>query len=414
MNFTFSALKASQTALTCLRDRVSQWRHIGSAEWRTTEAGAWRSSFIEHVYNDLDLPRALATTWDMIHSSIPDHVKLDLLLEFDQVLGLNLDHVPALHTIPQKIESQVEKRNGLRSRGAFEAADKLRSQMLTEGYVARDTGLGTWVRPKTALELKQERFKTVSSSKEVYSNLDAPSLLGYSIVLVVADYLEDAKRCSQSFLKWASGYSAELVVVDNGSTDGTAEWLEQVQQSDSRVRVIHCDHIIGDAAAKNIGLMQSLGEYVVLLDPSVEVVGDILGPISQWLQTDGIGMVGPWGLRSQDLHHFHEEVLSGEADAMQAYCLAIRRNLIREVGMMRECFRFYRNLDLDFSFQIKDKGYRILACDNLPVVRHEHRQWAALAEPQRDELSAKNFKRFLKRWGDRTDLLMACGSNHEH
>ena len=47
--------------------------------------------------------------------------------------------------------------------------------------------------------------------------------------------------------------------------------------------------------------MQSLGEYVVLLDPSVEVVGDILGPISQWLQADGIGMVGPWGLRSQDL-----------------------------------------------------------------------------------------------------------------
>ena len=83
--------------------------------------------------------------------------------------------------------------------------------------------------------------------------------------------------------------------------------------------------------------------------------------------------MGPWGLRTDDLRHFHEEVGSNDADAMQAYCLAFRRPLSGRVGLMRETFRFYRNLDLDFSFQFKDQGYRIVADGSLPFTRHEHR-----------------------------------------
>jgi hypothetical protein len=74
---------------------------------------------------------------------------------------------------------------------------------------------------------------------------------------------------------------------------------------------------------------------------------------------------------------------------------------------MRENFRFYRNLDLDYSFQFKDRGYSILAEPSLPVRRHEHRVWSALAEGERDEMSKKNYRRFLARWGDRMDLLVS-------
>ena len=74
---------------------------------------------------------------------------------------------------------------------------------------------------------------------------------------------------------------------------------------------------------------------------------------------------------------------------------------------MRECFRFYRNLDLDFSFQFRNLGYRIVADGTLPMVRHEHQQWSALGEEERDQLSRRNFNHFLKRWGNRKDLLLA-------
>ena len=74
---------------------------------------------------------------------------------------------------------------------------------------------------------------------------------------------------------------------------------------------------------------------------------------------------------------------------------------------MRESFRFYRNLDIDYSFQFKDKGYKIYADNHLPMLLHEHRGWTSLAETDRDELSRKNYGRFLKKWRNRSDLLIS-------
>ena len=172
--------------------------------------------------------------------------------------------------------------------------------------------------------------------------------------------------------------------------------------------MIHTDHVLGAGAAKNVVLKQSRGRIIIMLDTSVEVVGDIFGPIEKLLNNETIGVAGPFGLRTDDLHHFHDEAVSeaGVMDAMQAYCFAIRRSQLRDVGMMRESFRFYRNLDLDYSFQFKDRGYHVVADPALQVVRHEHRVWSELSENERDELSRKNYRRFLDMWGERTDLLI--------
>ncbi|MCY4651851.1 MAG: glycosyltransferase, partial [Dehalococcoidia bacterium] len=211
-----------------------------------------------------------------------------------------------------------------------------------------------------------------------------------------------------SAFDWANGRDMEAVILDNGSTDGTSEWLEELASRDARVRVIHADHKLGEGAAKNIVLKQSLGRTVVLLDTSAEVCADIYGRIEQMLDQKDVGIAGPFGLRTDNLHHFHDgEGESGEMDAMQAYCFAFRRSALKEVGLMRESFRFYRNLDIDYSFHFKEAGKRILADASLGVVQHEHRVWSELAEGERDELSLKNYRRFLEKWGDRADLLVS-------
>ena len=95
-------------------------------------------------------------------------------------------------------------------------------------------------------------------------------------------------------------------------------------------------------------------------------------------------------------------------DAMQSYLFAFNRSKLKTIGLMRESFRFYRNLDIDFSFQFKSHGLRILADSSFPVVRHEHRGWIDMPEKDRDELSRKNYGRFLKKWGQRADLLISA------
>ena len=407
MNFTFSALRAAERALTGLRGRVWEWRNLPSLSPMPQEVDEWEGRFADIVNSDLDLPRAVGLTWDMVRSPLPDQAKLKLLLHFDRLFGLDLDRVPGTYDLPYEVRTAIGQRSELRSKASYQEADQLRATLSNEGYTVRDTPADTRVRPKTALEKQEARWKVVSSSADVESYLSQPSSLEYSVVVTANNYLDDVKRCTESILKWADSESIELIVVDNGSTDGTSEWLEELRQKDSRVRVTHCDHVLGEGAAKNIGMKLALGRVVVLVDTSVEVTGDVLGPTARWLADDSIGIVGPWGLRTDDLQHFHDEVDSGDADAMQAYCIAIRRSLFQQVGLMRETFRFYRNLDLDFSFQVKAQGFRVVTDGSLPLTRHEHRQWSALGEAERDQLSLKNFKRFLEKWGDRPDLLVS-------
>ena len=206
----------------------------------------------------------------------------------------------------------------------------------------------------------------------------------------------------------------EIIILDNGSTDGTGEALDSLSKTVSNVQLIHADHVLGDGPAKNVLIKSSLGRIFILVDPSVEFTGPVLTSLSELLSDDSVGIAGYAGLKTPDLLHFHGgEGESGEMDAMQAYCFAFRREHLKTVGFMRESFRFYRNLDLDFSFHFKDKGYTIFANPSLPVKQHEHRVWSALAEGVREELSRKNYGRFLRKWGNRADLLMVAQNSEQ-
>ena len=407
LDFTFTSLKASERALDGLRHRFWVWKNLPDVSAPVPQTEEWRRKFWDTLENDLDLPGALALTWELAKSDLPGQEKRGLLLEFDQVFGLGLDKVPRTFQVPEPVLSLVDERHRWRQTADYIPADSLRHTISSRGYVLEDSPEVSRIRTKTAWERRQEKWPSVSSPGEVASYVDQPSSYDFSFVLNVHNYAEDAGRCIYSILKNKNGYSVEIVVVDNGSTNGTADMLEDLRSHGSEIRVLHCDHALGDAAGKNIGLRLSLGRNVVILDTSVEVVGDILSPIKQQLSDATVGIFGPYGLTTQDMRHFHEDVSRGDVDAVQGYCMAFRREALKSVGLLREGFRFYRNLDIDHSFQFKDKGYRIVADNTLPVVRHEHRQWAELDENQREELSRRNYRRFFKRWGRRPELLVA-------
>ena len=406
LNFTFSALRAAQRGLQRLRNRVWEWSAVAGGV--DGDVVRWRQAFLDRVNDDLDMPGALALTWAMTRCGLPDHAKLSLLLEFDGVLGMGLAGSVESWSVPEHVTAAQARRSVLRARRDYPEADAVRRSVSEDGYILEDAVAGTRARPKSELERRTERWPEVSSSRDVSSLLDEPDRLEFSVGIVACNYLGDVQRCIESLLPLGERYRLEVVVVDNGSTDGTSAWLEEKAGEDPRVRVIHADHVLGEAAAKNILLKQCLGTYVVLMDTSVEATEDFLSPLAGALAEDGVGAAGPWGLRTDDLRHF-EEIDEGRADALQAYCFAFRRALLPEVELMRESFRFYRNLDLEYSFCFLEKGYRLMALSSLPLQRHEHRVWTSLSEDEREELSMVNFRRFLKRWGHRQELLVSAG-----
>jgi cysteinyl-tRNA synthetase len=141
---------------------------------------------------------------------------------------------------------------------------------------------------------------------------------------------------------------------------------------------------------------------VALLDPSVELVGSPWSRLIEHLEDQSVGAVGAFGLVTADMRHFHDAPHDStepvEVDALQNYLMVIRRQDWRRIGPLDERYRFYRILDLDLSFTIRDRIGRLLSLEELPLIRHRHALWEALSEGDREERSRKNFGRFLKRW----------------
>ena len=83
LNFTFNSLKASEKALTNLRDRVWSWQNSDTPDNLPPETEEWRQKFWTAVQNDLDIPTAVAVMWEMVKSELPSTAKLNLITDFD-------------------------------------------------------------------------------------------------------------------------------------------------------------------------------------------------------------------------------------------------------------------------------------------------------------------------------------------
>jgi GT2 family glycosyltransferase len=215
----------------------------------------------------------------------------------------------------------------------------------------------------------------------------------------------ELQRCVNSVRRYIDDRVGELLFVDNGFEEACETVIDELIGDDERVRTFRADHFLGSAAARNVTLKQARGRYVVFIDTSVELTGDIFPLLREYLDDPSVGVVGRWGVVTDDLRTFSEAEATGDVHAVEGYLMAFRREVLQEAGFLDEKYRFYRHLDLDFSFAVRSRGYRTVIDTSLPVEKHSHVEWEATPEEERDRLSKRNFYRFLHKWGERTDLI---------
>jgi cysteinyl-tRNA synthetase len=404
MDFSFAALKAAQRGLTRLRLKLSE------PDGRVTKAARAegerrRRLFWAAAADDLGLPGALAVAWRVGRSRLPAPVKRELLMDFDRLLGLDLVQPVRPDPPDAAIEELLRERDGLRRAADYAAADRIREQVVAQGFEVRDSHRGTFAVP---LPVWARAAEAISTSGDVESLLEGAPDLDFTIGVVAREGCEELERCVSGIQRWLGSQRAEVLVVDNGFDEACSLRLDSVAQSDPHVRVFHADHFLGSAAGRNVCLRQARGRYVLLIDTSVEVTGDVFSRLGPLLDDPTVGVVGRWGVVTRDIRSFDEAKTAGDVDAVEGYLMAFRREILREIGLLDEKFRFYRHLDLDFSFAVRSRGYRAVVDTELPLIRHEHVDWERTPPEERERLSKRNFYRFLHKWGDRTDLILSA------
>lgn len=166
LNFTWEALEAARTARIRLVDVVVQLAGQKNADSRRTtlsqekmgKVDDYQKRFTEALENDLNMPQALAVVWETIKSNIPSEDKYDLVMGFNQVLGLDLANSLSAQAgkpqianseIPDEIQKLVDKRNQLRGEKKWGEADVVRKEIEEKGWLVEDTAVGSKVVKKS-------------------------------------------------------------------------------------------------------------------------------------------------------------------------------------------------------------------------------------------------------------------------
>ena len=311
--------------------------------------------------------------------------------------------------IPDEVLDAAHARARAREARDWAEADRLRAEIEAAGWKVADRGTDFALTPAAPPDVADGDRVRYGSSASVPSLLDARPSGVATVVLVATDWPDDLERALAG-LRRHDPAGTSIVIVANDPSAEQVPVLEGMPP-DGDADIVWTSERVGHATALNMGLRRAAAPVVVLLDTSVEATGDVVSPLVEALDDPTVAVAGGWGITSSDLRRF-DAAPQGDVDAIEAYALAFRRADVIDRGPLDEHFRFYRNLDIWWSFVLRDQGEgatpRRAISVELPALRHEHRGWTSLPDGERDRQSKRNFYRIIDRFGSRRDLLIAA------
>ncbi|MDO9534686.1 MAG: glycosyltransferase family 2 protein [Bacillota bacterium] len=223
-------------------------------------------------------------------------------------------------------------------------------------------------------------MKTEADSKKV------------SIVLAAFNALEYSKVCLKSILEYTP-LPYELVLIDNGSSDGTKEYFETLPGA----RIIRNEKNLGFARGYNQGIKASRGKYIVLINNDCIVSENWLSNMLSCADSDpAIGMVGPRGnhingvqrmdQEFSDLQEFHDYTMFFnkpdpakwfEVNKLVGFCILVKREVVKKIGYFDESFGIGTHEDIDYTMRAKNAGFKLFCAGDVFLYHFSHRTFIA-------------------------------------
>lgn len=237
-----------------------------------------------------------------------------------------------------------------------------------------------------------------------------------SVVIATVDNLLFLMFCVTSLLA-NTRRRCEIIVVDNGSRDGTADYLDRLARTYPNVRTIRNAENRGFAAATNQGLAAASGNTLVLLNDDTVVPPDWCEGLARHLADPRIGLLGPVTNRAGNdsqidtAYHTYGEFVrfacERRADRdgtlrdlpmLTMFCLAMRRDVYERLGPLDERFEMGMFEDDDYAMRAHEAGYRIVCADDV-FVHHYGATSLGKATIDFGALLERNRRKFEQKWG---------------
>lgn len=159
MNFTWESLEGMQKTYRRLLEQVIQFRleqeRTTLSEDKLKKVDDYRQRFFTALENDLATAEAVAIIWEVSKSNIPGPDKYDLLLDFDEVLGLGLKNADTFLkemplemnvveriSVSDEVKTLLDEREQARQNSDWSTADQIRDKLKNLGYSVKDTDHG--------------------------------------------------------------------------------------------------------------------------------------------------------------------------------------------------------------------------------------------------------------------------------
>lgn len=176
--------------------------------------------------------------------------------------------------------------------------------------------------------------------------------MNISVIIPTYNHLEDCLRpCLDSIQKYTRGNDIEVIVVANGCTDGTAEYVKSLGDP---FRLLWIDEPLGYTKATNEGIKVAKGEFVVLMNNDT-----ILLPqeVNTWLQMlvapfhdPKTGITGPMKAFSPE----------AQEDFLIFFLVCMRRTLFDQFGLLDEIYSPGFGEDTEFCVHVSRSGLNLV------------------------------------------------------
>lgn len=241
-----------------------------------------------------------------------------------------------------------------------------------------------------------------------------------SISVIVLNYnnRKVIERCINTLLMYNNQYSYEIIVVDNGSTDGSFEFLYETYRE--KIILVKNDRN-GCSSGRNLGVTFASGNYLCFLDSDQWVVSDhwldnaiqildkkkYIGAVS-W----NAGWFSPGSTMGPIVDYLPNRAMDNPAVWFRtdiAYLatsgLVIRKKLFEEIEGFDVFYDPTCYEDTDLSLKIRDWGFEIAYCPYMSIMHLPH-QTTKSGSPQHSKLMEKNGNYFYEKWNRKNPKLL--------